>query len=249
MHQCELCSKSYVWRDSLVRHMKQVHGTSDAQPSPLPIIKMYQGKEESGTENEDSDTEDESPEDENMELDTDESYIWQDLITDVYEACDDEFQKKFDALREQGKEVEEAKLLGKIQMLDEHEETLKEHFKRTLVYAYCLKWGDLFDEVKQRFCKLRKKGYDIEEAFEKAVDKVTEFRELLENDIKNEIETDEEDDDEEKEEQLEDEQAGEEESEEEDKEEEGSDKEDEEYKPIWPALIARFAEDELLCDD
>ena len=51
-----------------------------------------------------------------------------------------------------------------MQMLDVHEPALKGHFKRTLVYAYCLKGNDVFGDVKSRFCRLRKKGAGIEDA-------------------------------------------------------------------------------------
>ena len=183
MYECSVCSNTFTRKDSLKRHIQTKHDEKDKWPKRTwaeqheeamketrpeydELKKNYESAEEVDQSSEDSDCESEP--------------IWDDMIKDVYLQTDKRFDEIAEELRMRGMDEEKVQNAAKLEMLDIHEKLLKKTFMRVLVVAHDLKQTNIFDEVKKEMCRLRKRK--VHDAFRKAVDKNTSFRELLEID-------------------------------------------------------------------
>ena len=206
MYNCNICSKSYKWLDSLKRHIRQAHNTLESDTSDMEDIEasdemdtdenacfkcgsIYKSKkamlkhmETCETKDSDSDISDISDISSASSEGTEDESAWIDLVAEVHNVHAEKFSQKVEHHESLGEE--DPRQAAADDMLPVYRRTLKKLLKMRLVFALQIKKSEHYKKLmKDIHFYLEEKQLELSKAVTSAIRRnVDILNEVLEDD-------------------------------------------------------------------
>ena len=182
MYKCLSCPKSYTWRDSLTRHIRQSHSqheaTSDSEsnmdidgPACLKCGAIFNSanamKKHMGIcDYEDSDSDSDVSSIGSDEED-DES-AWVDILQEAYNLHDPEFKEKVSELEAKG--IPNPRRAASDELLPKYKRSLKKILYSRLLFALQIKKSEHYKKLMEDIYYYKdEKGFELSEAVKRAI--------------------------------------------------------------------------------
>ena len=211
MYNCQLCDKSFKWQQNLNRHIKTLHHNTleKMDNSSLPSYEAEDMQHSTiqhschlcGALYKDSESllkhidtcradDDDDPDSD----DEDESHsIWKDMVQQVYDENNDDFQEILETYESQG--VENAREKALEDMRPVYKRHLQKLFAKVFKYPYYLSMNEDYETIEEDFNHFYdEKGYNYQKALKAAIRKNDGFFEELLDEDDSDADTDDDDD-------------------------------------------------------
>ena len=182
MYKCLSCPKSYTWRDSLMRHIRQSHRKNEATKAPdddmdtdgpscfkcgavfntARAMRNHLARCDDKESDSDSDVSSMGSDEEEDES------AWVDILQEAYDLHDTEFKEKVKELEEKG--VQNTRRAASDELLPKYKRSLKRLLHSRLLFSLKIKKSEHYKKLMEDIHYYKdEKGFELSEAVKRAI--------------------------------------------------------------------------------